>query len=117
MIFIPRLLFLIGLWGFLSSVWAWSEVAIGRFLITAPQQLPGSCVDKGIENDLQNTITLVDHAIGVIEPLLTMSVQRDDDWINRLDMAKAMFGIDYTTLPNGRLEVVKGRSILREALG
>ncbi|KAJ5171885.1 hypothetical protein N7492_004478 [Penicillium capsulatum] len=117
-----RLLFLIELWGLFACVWGdWSPVPIGTFARTTPANLAGTCVNKGIERDIEDAKLLVGHAIDVIAPMIAGTVQRDQAWINRFDMAKAMFHIEYIVVPGKknpneeRLKVSRGLGILREA--
>lgn len=118
---LPRLL--VALCVLPASVWGLTAEPIGRIAVTAPRGKRGSCVGQGIERDIEDAKELVDHAIGVIEPMLSNTPQKDGPWINRYDMAMAMFGIEYIVVPakkaggEPRLKISRGMGYLEEALG
>lgn len=90
------------------------DVHVGGLFRSISSGHPASCVDRDFDSTVSQTTQLLDNAMMVLDAL-AQPVPREDLWIQRLNMAAAMFGIKYGKKHPNQFQVIRGRSKLAEA--
>ncbi|KAJ5812166.1 hypothetical protein N7474_008467 [Penicillium riverlandense] len=89
----------------------------GNLFTSIPRGKDGSCYGKGINTDMRDTEMLLKEGIAVLDELIQGPVPKNHHSVRYLNMASAMFGIQYDLRKDGRLEVVEGQARLTQAKG